>query len=233
MQTVKQIHNLEVKNYDFSNARSEPRHSALLPDIVRCIIAGPSGCGKTNVMISLLEHENGLCFSNVYIYSKSLFQPKYQYLNMLLEPIEGIGYFAYNENVDIEKPCNAQCNSVFIFDDVACDKQDVIREYFCMGRHKAINCFYLCQTYTRIPKHLIRDNANLLILFKQDDMNLKHVYADHVNTDMSYEKFKDLCSFCWSNKYGFVVINKESDLNRGRYRTGFDKYIIINNSAGS
>jgi len=34
--------------------------------------------------------------------------------------------------------------------------------------------------------YLIRDNANLLISFKQDGIDLKHVYNDHVNTDMSY-----------------------------------------------
>ena len=29
-------------------------------------------------------------------------------------------------------------------------------------------------------------------MFKQDDTNLKHVYNDHVNTDMSYEDFYEL-----------------------------------------
>jgi len=29
---------------------------------------------------------------------------------------------------------------------------------------------------------ILFDNANLLILFKQDGINLKHVYNDHVNT---------------------------------------------------
>ena len=61
-----------------------------------------------------------------------------------------------------------------------------------MGRHADLDCFYLCQTYAKISKHLIRDNANLLILFKQDGTNLKRVYNDHVNTDMSYEDFCDL-----------------------------------------
>ena len=56
-----------------------------------------------------------------------------------------------------------------------------------MDRHANVDCFYFCQTYVRISKHLIRDNANLLILFKQDDINLKHVYNDHVNIDMSYD----------------------------------------------
>ena len=65
-----------------------------------------------------------------------------------------------------------------------------------MGRHGLID---LCQTHSRIPKHLVRDNVNFLVLFRQDEMNLKHIYDDHVNTDMPYSKFKELCSACWNN----------------------------------
>jgi hypothetical protein len=57
-----------------------------------------------------------------------------------------------------------------------CDKQDNMRQYFSMGRHRGIDCFYLCQTYTKVPKHLIRDNANMIILFKQDELNLICLY---------------------------------------------------------
>ena len=101
-----------------------------------------------------------------------------------------------------------------------------MREYFSMGRHANVDCFYLCQTYARIPKHLIRDKANLLILFKQDGTNLKHVYNDHVNTDMSYNEFCTLCHACWQQKYGFVVIDKDSALTSGRYRKGFNEFAI-------
>ena len=112
---------------------------------------------------------------------------------------------------------------------MACDKQDMIREYFSIGHHSNVDCFYLCQTYARIPKHLIRDNANLLIMFKQDGTNLKHVYNDHVNTDMSYEDFSELCRTCWQQKYGFLVIDKDSSLTNGRYRTGFNVFAIPQN----
>jgi len=70
-----------------------------------------------------------------------------------------------------------------------------------MGRHADVDCFYLCQTYARIYKHLIRDNAKLLILFKQDSINLKHVYND-VNTNMSYNEFA---------RYAAAVGNKNMD----------------------
>ena len=65
-----------------------------------------------------------------------------------------------------------------------------MRDYFSMGRHNSIDCFYLSQTYAHIPKHLIRDNTNFIILFKQDETNLRHVYDDHVNKDMSFNEFK-------------------------------------------
>ena len=96
----------------------------------------------------------------------------------------------------------ARPNSFFIFDDVACDKQ-AMREYFSMGHHSNVDCFYLCQTYAKISKHLIRDDTNLLILFKQDCTNLKHIYNDHVNTDMSYDEFCLLYRDCWQKKWIF------------------------------
>ena len=67
-----------------------------------------------------------------------------------------------------------------------------------LGRHADVDCFYLCQMYAKIPKHLIRDNANLLILFKQDRINLKHVYNDHVNTDMSYDFCRGIVSLLYA-----------------------------------
>lgn len=224
---------LPVTNFDQivqgTGLKKVKRHGSLLPNSVRAVFCGPSNCGKTNALLSIIIHPNGLRFDNIYLYSKSLEQPKYKFLESLLKPIEGIGFFPFNEHGDVIKPEDAKPNSLMIFDDVACEKQDHIRAYFCMGRHKNVDSFYLCQTYTRIPKYLIRDNINFLVIFRQDEMNLKHIYDDHVNTDMQYNTFKDLCSACWNdNKYGFVVIDKDSELNDGRYRKGFDCFISIN-----
>jgi hypothetical protein len=35
-----------------------------------------------------------------------------------------------------------------------------------------------------------------------------------VNTDMSWEQFKDLCRECWQKKHNFVTIDKERDINK-------------------
>ena len=59
-------------------------------------------------------------------------------------------------------------------------------------------------------------------------MNLKHVYDDHVNTDMSYSQLKDLCLKCWNDDdHGFLVIDKDSrGVDCGRYRKGFDCFDV-------
>lgn len=232
MEFVRQPYSIRVKNIDDKTrvgGACPSRHGRMLPNTIRGIICGPSNCGKTNVMLSLLESTHGVRFENVYVYSKSLHQPKYQYLEKLFGLIDDIGYYTFSDNCAIVPPSEALPNSIFIFDDIACDKQDAIREYFAMGRHSKVDCFYLCQTYAKIPKHLIRDNANLLILFKQDGTNLKHVYTDHVNTDMTFEDFCKLCRACWQQKYGFLVIDKDSEIDSGRYRRGFNEFAVPQN----
>lgn len=234
MKFARQHQTLKVDNSDLKtgvgneNDTNVRRHSVLLPDSIRCLVVGPSNCGKTNVMVALLEQSNGLKFENVYIYSKSLHQPKYEYLKRLLSMVKGINLYTFSNNCDVIQPEDAKPNSVFIFDDVACGKQENIRSYFSMGRHNAIDSFYLCQTYTRIPKHLIRDNANFLVIFKQDVMNIKNIYNNHVGSDMTFDKFLKMCSKCWkNNKYGFLVVDMESPIDAGRYRKGFDVFIGI------
>nr|CAH7765374.1 unnamed protein product [Callosobruchus chinensis] len=159
MKIVKQKTTLDIeKNAFCEDDIKKRRHGVLFPSSIRCIIVGPSNCGKTNVMINLLEHINGPRFKNVYVHSKSLYQPKYVYLEELLRPLKGVKYFLFNASENIMHPSEARPNSTIIFDDVACDNQDVIREYFSMGRHNQIDSFYLCQTYAKILKHLIRYN---------------------------------------------------------------------------
>jgi len=85
-----------------------------------------------------------------------------------------------------------------------------------MGRHKNIDSFYLRQTYSHLPKHLIRDNAKFIIMFKQDDLNMRHIYRDHNNTDLNYETFVKICQKCWEDKHGFLLISKDNEMDNGR-----------------
>lgn len=225
MKLIKQPVCLEIDKIPAEPAIKTIRHSMLLPNSIRCIICGPSNCGKTNTMISLLLHENGLKFRNVYLYSKTTFQPKYRYLEDVLKRVPDINLFMFQDEKDVISPTDVLEKSVFIFDDVTCENQINIRNYFCMGRHKEIDCFYLSQTYSKVPKQLIRDNVNFLIIFKQDDINLKHIYDEHVNSDISWQCFKSLASNIWTDPYSCLTISKDCQLNNGRYRKSFDVFV--------
>jgi len=227
MKFIEQKEKLPIYNIDSSDTATS-RHGALFPNTVRSLVLGSSGCGKTNLIYFLLVNENGLRFENVYIYSKTLQQPKYQLLKRIIENIKGLNIFTFFENEQVISPENVLPNSVFIMDDVIGEQQNIIREYFSRGRHNKVDIFYLAQSYSKVPKQLIRDNANLIVLFKQDETYLKHVYNEHCSGDMSYQEFKYFCATCWNrDRFSFIVICKDSDRDNGRYRLGFDTYVVI------
>lgn len=165
-------------------------------------LVGLSNCGKTNIMISQIEQENGLKFENIYMYSKSRYQPKCLYLKELLKPIKCLGCYKFSTCEQILH----QRKILFIFDDVASDNQDVIREYFSIGRHNHIDSFYKLQSYAKLGKYLIGDNANFLFVFAQDDRNLRHIYDYHIGSDMLLDDFESICSAGCKDLYGFLRI---------------------------
>ena len=45
-------------------------------------------------------------------------------------------------------------------------------------------------------------------------MNLRHIYNDRVIGDMSFNHFVNICNRCWKDKYGFLVVSKDDELNK-------------------
>jgi len=134
MQFMRQLQIIKVTNVD-NKVQTEMKKKYTAETCCRFlhgIICGSSNC-KTNMLINLLKSPHGVCFENMYVYSKSLQQPKHRYLENLLTPIEEIGYVTFSNNNDVLPPNEALRNSIFVFDDMAWDKQDAIREYFCDG----------------------------------------------------------------------------------------------------
>lgn len=235
MRFAKQSIDIPVGNADEHttsvNASKSKRHSQLLPNNLRCIIAGPSGCGKTNVLISLIESKHGLKFENLYLYSRTLDQNKYKYLCEMLRSIKEIGCHTFSASQNVIEPNQMKKNSLIVFDDVINDREinrTVVRNIFTLGRHRDLDVVYIVQSYTKLDKHLIRDNCNFVILFRQDDLNLKHVYNDFgVNADMKFEQFRELCLQCWRKPFDFVCISLEHEVNSGRYRKNFNEYLQV------
>ena len=120
------------------------------------------------------------------------------------------------------KELDPKITHIMIFDDVMLNDQTKIKEYFCKGRHNNVNIFYLCQSLHKISKHCIRDNANVFILFHQDDKTLKYFHETHVSGDMNFKEFKALCDDAWSKKHGFITINIWGEPHCGRYISNYE-----------
>lgn len=229
MKLIEQKDKLRIENVDTQIIKTASRHGPLLPDSIRGIFVGPSGSGKTNVMFNLITNRNGVKFENIYLYSKTPNQEKYILLKNMIDGIKGVNFYVFTNSNQVIKPSLVKKNSIFIFDDVICDNQIPIRDYFSMGRHSGANSiFYLAQTYSKIPKQLVRDNANFLVVFKQDNKNLQHIFNDHCSADMDFSEFRKICHLGWNLKdYGFVVIDKTREMDNGRYRCGFHTFISV------
>ena len=210
-------------------------HAAIFPKNIFCVMAGSTGSGKTNLMINLLMKEKVLNYVHVYVYSSTLHQPAYEYLKEYYENLENFIKYKTNQTVKIANFFNADeeivnpseldknKSHIMVFDDVMLKDQTVIKDYFCRGRHNNVSVFYLCQSLHKIAKHCIRENANIFILFKQDDKTLKYFHETHISGDIDFKEFKQFCDGAWSKKHGFVVINIWDDAYCGRYWDIYNK----------
>ena len=230
---------MEITDYTKEfNIQSCGMHSILFPKNIFCVIAGSTGSGKTNLMLNLLKKEKLLNYNHVYVYSSTLYQPAYEYLELYYRRLEQfilkqtnkevkIAYF-FDVDDEILNPASLDKskNHVMIFDDVMLKDQSVIKDYFCRGRHNNVSVFYLCQSLHKIAKHCIRENANMFILFKQDDKTLKYFHETHISGDMDFTEFKKFCDSAWSRKHCFLVINIWDDPYCGRYLSNYDKIYI-------
>ena len=223
------------KSY-ISNKKS--LHSQFFPSNIMAIVSGKTGSGKTNLIMNLLTQPGLLSYSFVHVYSTTLYQEAYVYLRSYYERISQhiksttgksvtIAHF-YSSDDEILDPSQLDKNHhhIMIFDDVMLKEQSIIKDYFCRGRHNNISVFYLVQSLHKIAKHCIRENANIFILFQQDDKTLRYFHETHISGDMPWDEFKRFCDSSWRRKHGFVVINLFEDPYCGRYIDNYKSLYI-------
>ena len=213
---------MEIINYD-TKVETTNKHHFLFPNSIRAIIAGNSGCGKTNLIMNLLLNKGWLNYNRVYLYTNTYDQDKYKLLENFFNMLEKgtkVKIYQRPNRDEIISPSSLdkELNNVVVFDDCMLDKQNIMAEYFTQGRHKNCDIFYLTQSYYQIPKHTIRDNANFVILFKQDKKSIQAIYESLSSGDMDLKEFKHLFYECTKDKYSFLTIDLSSDVKAGKYR---------------
>lgn len=135
-------------------------------------------------------------------------------------------FYESAEDVPDPRDLSSENKNLMIFDDLLLEKQNKCESYYIRGRHSNVDCFYLSQNYFKLPRQTIRENANFICLFPQDQKNINHIYNDHVSQDMTKEEFRKLCKTAWEQPHGFVVIDLTSNKYNGKYRSGFDTFYI-------
>ena len=102
-----------------------------------------------------------------------------------------------------------------------CDKnQSSADNFYTRGTHNNVDSIYISQNFYKLPRQTIRSNANFMIFFKLSPTDVNHVFFDSdASVDFKdIDDFRNFCNKAWQNKYGYVVIDKDKDLNQ-RYRT--------------
>ena len=123
----------------------------------RHVIIGPSNVGKTYYMIKVLEKIGNK--RPIHIITRS---PN-QYPN-------------YKTSTEI-KPIYKYKGSIVIFDDMlGARNSSQIDEFFTRGRHEDLDVYYISQSYFGLPRQSIRNNSDILILFKQTLRDVQSMY---------------------------------------------------------
>ena len=76
MKRSEQQYACEVRDYT-KDYKIEPtgcgKHADIFPKNIFCVIAGATGSGKTNLLVSFLKEQGRLNYSDVYVYTPTLY----------------------------------------------------------------------------------------------------------------------------------------------------------------
>ena len=117
--------------------------------------------------------------------------------------------------------------NILVLDDVMLNSQNKAEAYYTRGRHNSVDVFYITQSYFRLPRQTVRENANFYVFFPQDKKNLIHIFNDHCagDEDLSFQTFSKFCNDVWSgDKHNFVVIDTSRPTNGGKFRKNLSHY---------
>ena len=86
-------------------------------------------------------------------------------------------FFDDCEQIPDPSELNASAKNLLILDDCLLEKQNKAESYYTRGHHNNCDTFYISQNYFRLPRQTIRENANFIMLFPQDNiLHILHIF---------------------------------------------------------
>ena len=116
--------------------------------------------------------------------------------------------------------------NLLILDDIMLGPQNKAEAYYTRGRHNNFDVFYITQSYFRLPRQTVRENANFFIFFLQDKKNLVHIYNDHCASDgITLDRFCKFCTDVWNeDRHNFITIDTTQPVDCGKYRKNLSDF---------
>jgi hypothetical protein len=194
-------------------------HNISIPFRMVCI--GASGSGKTNITINLLNFFTNT-FTDVYLFTRSLAEPLYDYLRNKNTNKRGIlnphihlheGLEDLN-NWDLNAHFKEHNQTLIIFDDLVLEKdQSKISELFVRGRKLGtggISLLYLSQSFYKIPK-TIRSQLTYCIIRRIGTKRDRDMIMSDLSLDVTKEELTDIYQRCVGRDItNFLLIDLEN-----------------------
>ena len=163
-----QIDNNQIDdNNENHNNQIDDNKNQIENNCNRTLIVDPSFCGKTHLLLNKLQlirlDDNT---RKIHILTRS--PEQYNKIEIDVSVEEDLG----------DKSIQDFQNCCVLFDDLLDSNQKLIDPFFIRGRHNDLDVYYLSQSYFDLPKRTIRNNSNIIILFRQTLKDVEHIYRD-------------------------------------------------------
>ena len=203
-----------------SNEEHNEKWPYVLDHPYRILIIGGSGSGKTNTLLNLINEQEDI--DNIYLYSKYLSEPKYEYL---IKNCENTGIKHVNdskafiecsntmddiyENMDEYNPNRKR---KIAFDDMIADImtnkkfQSLIKELFIRCRKLNISLVFITQPCFSVPKDVRLHSTHYLIIKINNKRELQNIATNH-SEGIDHKDFMKIYRECTKDRFNFLKID--------------------------
>ena len=188
----------------------------------RMLIIGPSGSGKTNTLIHLINNLHPI--DKIYLYSKDIHEPKYEYLinkreqagiKNLNDPQAFIEYSDDMNDVldDINNyNKNRDKKVLIVFDDMIADIEynknfkRIIKELLYRARKINASIVFITQSYFKALIYARLKSTHYILMKIGNKKELK-IIAEEKSGHLDYKDFLKMYNYCTKEPYSFMTID--------------------------
>ena len=196
-----------INFYEYTN-ENKTEHSPNWPHIpdhpYRIFIEGGSGPGKRNTLLNLINNQPDV--DKIYLYSRDLYEAKYQYLINKREKV-GLDHFKDSKdfiefsndmqdvykNIEDHNPGKKR-KMLIVFDDMIADIINnkklnlVLTELFFRDRQLTISIVFITQSYFKVPKDARLNSTHFFIMKIPNKRELRPIALNH-SSDINFKGF--------------------------------------------